>query len=614
MVDNPEKTLTIQSTRAAADQLASIGAGLIAQGNHEAARAAFRAAAEIDLADDELQKSWGGPFNGQAKRCALFLDLLKLTQPAAILETGTYRGTTTQYMAEHFHGPIYTCEIEPRFFLQSQMKLSSNDCVTVVESDLRAFLEDVLISKVGDGPVFFYLDAHWSEDLPLRQELEIILKQGKPSVVMIDDFRVPFDDGYRYDDYGEGKILDLGLIEFLREASVEIFFPSTPSWEETGARRGCVVIMTAGIAATVGHSTLLKAGDWRDWKLAECQTELAQTKSDNAILRVYIEELKRLNEAITETKLQEQVTPNVDRDTSEWPLISIVVPSYNQGPYIAETIHSILDQDYPNIEVIVMDGESTDETVTVLRSFPQITWFSERDLGQSHAINKGMLLARGSIRAYLNSDDVYRPGALRKVAQIFKDEPDTKIVVGNCDLIDQHSSVIGHINAKFTDLRGLVEYWGWEKLHCIPQQATFWRASLMSEVGLFNTDLRVVMDYEYWLRTATRTKFRTVDQTLAGSRLMAGTKKVSRTNEMYDEEYATFLRYRHVLRPKKRLICSLKARKHYAHKLMIFAKQLIMSEHQRKKPKKLLKRVAQIWPPYFFSPTYQLCVRRLLQR
>src|SRR6516162_4603409 len=293
------------------------------------------------------------------------------------------------------------------------------------------------------------------------------------------------------------------------------------------------------------------------------------------------------------------------------PLISIVVPSFNQGRFIGETIRSILEQDYPNIEVIVMDGGSTDSTVEVLRSFPQITWFSEPDLGQTHAINKGMLVARGAIRAYLNSDDVYRPGAFRKVAEIFRNEPETRILVGNCDYIDAKSQVIGHLCCKFTDVRALVQYWGWERLHCIPQQATFWRASLMSEVGLFTTGLDFVMDYDYWLRVAKRTNFRTVDQTLAGFRLMVGTKTVSRTSEMYDEEYDAFRRFRHVLPPLPRLVASMRARRHYGGKLLMFAQHLILSAHLRRKPARMLLQMATLWPVFVMSPTYLLCVLHL---
>ena len=96
----------------------------------------------------------------------------------------------------------------------------------------------------------------------------------------------------------------------------------------------------------------------------------------------------------------------------EYPLVSVVTPSYNQGRYIEETIQSVLNQDYFRIEHIVVDGGSTDETLSVLKKYPHLKWVSEPDRGQSHAINKGFQIAKGEIAAWLNSDDTYLPGAV----------------------------------------------------------------------------------------------------------------------------------------------------------------------------------------------------------
>jgi len=360
-------------------------------------------------------------------------------------------------------------------------------------------------------------------------------------------------------------------------------------------------------------SVLLEDADLLRAKSSACHTRALTKLSTSALLGQNVAAYEQVlgidhSESATRRAPPERLAPGGYADD---PLISIVVPSFNQGPFIGETIRSILEQDYPSIEVIVMDGGSTDSTIEVLRRFPQITWLSEPDLGQTHAINKGMLLARGAIRAYLNSDDVYRPGAFRKVAEIFKNEPETNILVGNCDYIDEQSRVIGHLRAKFTGINAQVKYWGWERLHCIPQQATFWRASLMSEVGLFSTDLHFVMDYDYWMRIAKRTNFRTVDQTLAGFRLMAGTKTVSRTDEMYDEEYEAFRCFRHVLPPVQRLMASIGARRHYSGKLLMFAQHWILAERLRRRPARSLARMVKIWPLGMMSPAYVLCILHL---
>ena len=278
--------------RQAADEIAGVGASLERLGDLEAARIAYRAAAEIDLGDSEIQQSWGGPFNGQQKRCALFLDLIERANPQAVIETGTYRGTTTEFMAEHFRRAIFTCEIVPRQFFQSQKKLAIYPQVSVFEADSRRFLEDVLSQKTAGTPLFFYLDAHWQEDLPLRDELEIILRHGPPSIIMVDDFRVPFDEGYKFDDYGPGKVLDLSILAFLRDEPVQIFFPNTPSEHETGAKRGCVVLSTADLAPLVAPSEFLRAADWRDWMLIQCQTELSQAMAERAAGEARLMELE----------------------------------------------------------------------------------------------------------------------------------------------------------------------------------------------------------------------------------------------------------------------------------------------------------------------------------
>ncbi len=277
--DNVEGS-TRDQLRHTADELAAIAASLEQQGDPEVARLVYRAAAEIDLGDSELQQSWGGPFNGQEQRCRLFLDLVERVKPAAIVETGTYRATTTQFIAEHFQGPIFSCEIVPRQFLQSQAKMRAYSNVSIAEADSRSFLRDFLSKKTDDQPVFFYLDAHWQEDLPLREEIELILGHGKPSVIMVDDFQVPFDPGYRYDDYGPGKVLSLEIIAFLRDLPVGIAFPKLSAEEETGAKRGCVVLSTADLTAVILESPLLRGGDWRDWAVIDSQTQLQQRQTE----------------------------------------------------------------------------------------------------------------------------------------------------------------------------------------------------------------------------------------------------------------------------------------------------------------------------------------------
>src|SRR5512141_1228507 len=159
----------------------------------------------------------------------------------------------------------------------------------------------------------------------------------------------------------------------------------------------------------------------------------------------------------------------------EHSLVSIITPSFNQAPYIEATIQSVLGQDYPRIEYIIIDGGSTDGTVDVIRKYESrlANWVSEKDKGQTDAINKGFARAKGDILAWLNSDDTYEPGAIRAAVQYLQAHPETGLVYGDCNFINVSGQVIGRFPAAQTDYARLRQGY----VH-IPQQAAFWRADL----------------------------------------------------------------------------------------------------------------------------------------
>jgi len=194
------------------------------------------------------------------------------------------------------------------------------------------------------------------------------------------------------------------------------------------------------------------------------------------------------------------------------PLLSIVIPSYNQGWFIRETIDSILSQDYRPIEVLVFDGASTDETVEVLKSYdaPELQWWSEKDGGVVDAVNKGLARARGEIVAIQSSDDAYLPGAFRTVVEVFEADPDVDLVYGDVEYIDAASRVTSRTNLPAFDLR---EYIG--KLTFIPQPAAFFRASAMRAAGDWREDISYAADAEFYLRLALRGGVRKIDRVLA---------------------------------------------------------------------------------------------------
>jgi hypothetical protein len=190
-----------------------------------------------------LTKRLGGPFNAQIFRKQIYLELIKKIAFSAIVETGTYLGTTTYYLYKYSQLPVYTVELNPRHYGYVKTRFSMQNKIKVYHDDSRNFLK-----KLSKDPsfiqkkVFFYLDAHWGEDLPLREEVQIIFENWFKAVVMIDDFKVPSDEKYGYDEYGGGKVLDLEYLNALNELELAAFFPSKRARFETGKKRGCVVL------------------------------------------------------------------------------------------------------------------------------------------------------------------------------------------------------------------------------------------------------------------------------------------------------------------------------------------------------------------------------------
>lgn len=188
---------------------------------------------------------------------------------------------------------------------------------------------------------------------------------------------------------------------------------------------------------------------------------------------------------------------------SDVPRITIVTPSFNQALYLEATIHSVLDQNYPNLEYIVIDGGSTDGSQDILRRYAdRLTyWVSEKDGGQTDAINKGMARATGELRAYLNSDDVYLPRALQRVVRAYRENPGADLIHGDCRLIDSEGRTIGRRRASITRFDEIVDLWGvWWKHRNFVQPEVFWTKRIADKVGPFRTELYMVMDYEYWAR------------------------------------------------------------------------------------------------------------------
>lgn len=245
----------------AADELHAIGRALAAIGLPGAGNRLADAAADIDAVVPEPAGWWTSAFNGQAGRSRLFTAMLDATRPAVIVETGAFRGTTTAMLSEHFAGPVFSCELDRRWYRAATSRLAGRANVVLREMDSRGFLREVL-AQAPPGPVFIYLDAHWFRDLPLREELAIILASGRAAAIMIDDFAVPGDEGYGFDDYGPDRRLVPDLLAGIDGTRTRLFFPTLPAAQETGPRRGCAVIGIDAVGASLAALPELRAHDW----------------------------------------------------------------------------------------------------------------------------------------------------------------------------------------------------------------------------------------------------------------------------------------------------------------------------------------------------------------
>lgn len=197
------------------------------------------------------------------------------------------------------------------------------------------------------------------------------------------------------------------------------------------------------------------------------------------------------------------------------PLVSIITPSFNQGKFIRETIESVLQQDYDNIEYIVNDGGSTDNTVSILEEYgDRITWVSERDGGQTDAINKGIRIAKGEIIAYLNSDDIYLPGTIPFIVEQFKKNQDVDFLYGDFHAIGIDGTILDQVKTIPFDADILLF-----DANYISQPASFYRKRLFDKIGLFDDTLNYLMDYEFFLRSAkNKNKMRLVKRYLSAIR------------------------------------------------------------------------------------------------
>ena len=219
--------------------------------------------------------------------------------------------------------------------------------------------------------------------------------------------------------------------------------------------------------------------------------------------------------------------------STKQPPVSIITPSYNQASYLEQTIQSVLGQDYPYIEYIVIDGGSTDNSVQITKSYADrlAYWVSEKDSGQAEAINKGFSQARGEILAWLNSDDYYLPGSISAAVKALQENPDVVLVYGDMLAVDATGQPINILRYRQLSLEDLL------CMQIIGQPSVFFRRSAFEKAGPLDTSFHFMLDHHLWIRLAQQGRILHVPQVWSAARYHAGAKNRARAAEFGGEGF-----------------------------------------------------------------------------
>ncbi len=214
-------------------------------------------------------------------------------------------------------------------------------------------------------------------------------------------------------------------------------------------------------------------------------------------------------------------------------LVSIITSSYNQASFLEQTITSVLDQDYPHIEYLVIDGASTDNSVDIIRKYEDKLkyWVSEKDNGQADAINKGFSRAKGDIIAWLNSDDYYLAGTVAAAVKIFDENPDVVLVYGDMLAVDEHGKTFNTLNYRQLTLEDLLCF------QIIGQPAVFMRRSGLQKTSGLDPSFHFLLDHHLWIRLSQQGRILHVPQTWAAARYHAEAKNRAKAAEFGREAF-----------------------------------------------------------------------------
>ncbi len=219
--------------------------------------------------------------------------------------------------------------------------------------------------------------------------------------------------------------------------------------------------------------------------------------------------------------------------TSNMPHVSIVTPSFNQSRYVEQTMRSVLEQDHPRIEYLVIDGASKDESVDIIKKYERklAYWVSEKDSGQAEAINKGLARAKGEIVAWLNSDDYHLPGAVSAAVKVFESHPDVALIYGDMLAVDENGRTTNIMKYGQLSLADLVCF------QIIGQPSVFFRRDALNKAGLLDTTFHFLLDHQLWIRIAMQGNILHVPQTWSAARYHAEAKNVAKAAQFGHEAF-----------------------------------------------------------------------------
>lgn len=218
------------------------------------------------------------------------------------------------------------------------------------------------------------------------------------------------------------------------------------------------------------------------------------------------------------------------------PLVSIITPSFNQAAFLETTLCSVLEQDYPNIEYLVVDGASTDGSVEIIKKYANrlAWWVSEKDKGQAEAINKGLARAKGEYVAWVNSDDHYFPGAVKAAVEVFTQHKEAALVYGDVAAIDASGNIFNRMT---------YGNWGLEGLMCfkiIGQPSVFLRRAALEKAGYLDMKYHFMLDTQLWLRVAQHGEMVYVPQVLSAARYHADAKNVAQAPRFGEDAFVVY--------------------------------------------------------------------------